>query len=121
MVTRLAGERHGRVTLGCLVLVALIAILAYVGNAVGPVYWRYYRFQDAFTQHAGFAASPPDDTIIARLRVQADSLDLPTDAQRIHLRRTNKGIAVWSQYADSILLPGYRREVEFTVHAEKAF
>ena len=36
--------------------------------------------------------------------MQADSLDLPTDAQRIHLRRTNKGIAVWSQYADSILL-----------------
>lgn len=121
MVTRLAGGRHGRVTVGCLALVGLIAVLAYVGNAVGQVYWRYYRFQDAFTQQARFAASTPDDTIITRLRAQADSLELPTDAQRIHLRRTNKGIAVWSQYADSILLPGYQREVDFTVHAEKTF
>ncbi|HEY7894655.1 MAG TPA: hypothetical protein VIC24_07125 [Gemmatimonadaceae bacterium] len=108
-------------TVGCVALVALIAILAYVGYGVGQVYWRYYQFQDAFTQQAKFAASTPDDTIITRLRAQADSLELPTDARRIHLRRTNKGIAVWSQYADSILLPGYQREVDFTVHAEKTF
>lgn len=121
MVTRPAGARAGRVTVGCLMLAVLVAILIYVGNAVGQVYWRYYRFQDAFTQQAKFASSTPDDTIITRLRAQADSLDLPTEAQRIHLRRTTKGINIWSQYADSVLLPGYGREVEFTVHAEQTF
>jgi hypothetical protein len=109
------------VTVGCLTLAVLVVILVYVGNAVGQVYWRYYRFQDAFTQQAKFAASTPDDTIITRLRSQADSLDLPTEAQRIHLRRTTKGIAIWSQYADSVVLPGYGREVDFTVHAEQTF
>jgi len=121
MVTRVAGARPARVTVGCLVLVVLIAILAYVGNAVGQVYLRYYRFQDAFTQQAKFAAGAPDDTIIARLRAQADSLGLPPEARRIHLRRTTKGIAIWSQYADSVLLPGMNREVDFTVHAENTF
>ncbi|HXE59178.1 MAG TPA: hypothetical protein VN607_00660 [Gemmatimonadaceae bacterium] len=121
MVKRPAGLRLGRVTVGCLTLVVLVAVLAYVGNAVGQVYWRFYRFQDAFTQQIKFAASTPDDTIITRLRTQADSLDLPVEAQRIHLRRTNRAISIWSQYADSIVLPGYGREVDFTAHAEKSF
>lgn len=121
MVTRSAGARSGRVTVGCLTLILLLIILAYVGNAVGQVYWRYYRFQDAFTQQAKFAAGAPDDTIIARLRAQADSLGLPPEAQRIHVRRTAKGITIWSQYADSVLLPGMNREVDFTVHAENSF
>lgn len=121
MVTRSAGAPAGRVTVGCLTLILLLIILAYVGNAVGQVYWRNYRFQDAMTQQAQFAAGSPDDTIIARLRAQADSLGLPPDAQRIHVRRTAKGISIWSQYADSVLLPGLNREVDFTVHAENAF
>lgn len=121
MVTPSAGARSGRVTVGCLVLALLVIILAYVGNAVGQVYWRNYRFQDAMTQQAKFAASAPDDTIIARLRAQADSLGLPPAAQRIHVRRTAKGITIWSQYADSVFLPGMNREVDFTVHAENSF
>ncbi|HEU5478600.1 MAG TPA: hypothetical protein VFU90_02155 [Candidatus Tumulicola sp.] len=108
-------------TVGCLTLILLLIILAYVGNAVGQVYWRTYRFQDAMTQQAKFAAGVADDTIIARLRAQADSLGLPPEAQRIHVRRTAKGINIWSQYADSVFLPGMNREVDFTVHAENSF
>ena len=121
MVTPAGGAQRGRTTIGCLVLVILIAILIYVGNAVGQVYWRYYQYQDAFTQQARFAAHAADDSIIARLRAQADSLDLPPDAQRIHVRRTTTGISIWTQYTDSIDLPIVGRDVDFTVHAEKSF
>ena len=121
MVTRLAGARPGRVTVGCLTLILLVVVFGYVAYAVGQVYWRYYQYQDAFNQQARFAAGSPDDTIIVRLRAQADSLGLPPDAQRIHVRRTSKGITIWSQYADSVFLPGMNRELDFTVHAEKSF
>jgi hypothetical protein len=116
MVIPSAGAPPGRVTVGWLVI-----ILAYVGSAVGQVYWRNYQFQDAMTQQARFAAGAPDDTIVARLRAQADSIGLPPEAQRIHVRRTAKGITIWSQYADSVFLPGMNREIDFTVHAENTF
>jgi len=121
MVIPSAGAPPGRVTVGCLTLILLVIILAYVGSAVGQVYWRNYQFQDAMTQQARFAAGAPDDTIVARLSAQADSIGLPPDAQRIHVRRTAKGITIWSQYADSVFLPGMNREIDFTVHAENTF
>jgi hypothetical protein len=99
----------------------LIAVLGYTGFTVGRVYLRYYQFQDAVTQQAKFAATTPDDTIITRLRAQADSLDLPTDAQRIHIHRTSRSVVIWSEYADSILLPGVAREVDFQARGETSF
>lgn len=111
----------GRVTVGCLALVILIGIVAYVGVTVGQVYLRYYRFQDAVTQQARFAQTAVDDTIITRLRAAADTLDLPVDAQRIHIHRTSHSVVIWSQYADSILLPGLAREVDFTARGEVDF
>mgnify|MGYP001548379350 CR=1 FL=1 len=121
MVTHSVVARRGRVTVGCLALVVLVGVFAFVASKVGTVYLRYYQFQDAFNQQAKFAASDSDDTIISRLRAKADSLDLPVEAQRVHVHRTSRGIVIWSQYADSILIPGVPREVDFTVRAEKAF
>lgn len=114
-------RRPGRSSLGCLLFVVLVAILAYVGTEVGGVYWRNYQFQDAFNQAARFAAHDSDTAIQVRLSAVADSLGLPRDARRIHVHRTSKGISIWSEYTDTVEIPGLMRTVDFLVHAEQRF
>ena len=46
MVTR----RRGASTLGCLVMLLLVAAGVYFGVNVGEVYWRYYEYQDDIAQ-----------------------------------------------------------------------
>ena len=118
MVTR---TRAGRMTLGCLFTLLIIVAIAYFGMNIGRVYLRYYRFQDAMAQQARFAAHTTDDLIIRRLRATADSLGLPDAAQRIYVRRVRNTIFIWADYIETVELPGFVRDIDFTAHVERAF
>lgn len=116
-----ASERRGRITVGCVALLVLIGVVAYVGVTVGQVYVRYYRFQDAIAQQAKFSQTAVDDTIIDRLRATVDTLGLPDEARRIHIHRSSHSVVIWSEYPDSIILPGVAREVDFLARGEVDF
>ena len=118
MVTR---ARAGRSAFGCLLFLAFLGAIGYVAFQVGAVYFRYYQFQDAVRQEALFADRTSDDTITTRLRDEADSLGLPADAQRIHVRRTSHLVQIWTEYTDTVVLPGLTHEIDFVPHAEKRF
>jgi hypothetical protein len=74
---------------------------------VGRVYWDYYKFQDEMETSARFAQSQSDDQIRKHLREVARDLGLPTEAQRIIIRRTQQPrmITIRSQYVVDIVLP----------------
>ena len=116
-----SARRPGRSTLGCLVLLALLAFAGYLAVNLGGAYWRFYQFRDAMAQQVRFADRDSSDTIVARLQAQADSLDLPPDARHVHVRRTSRGITIWSEYTETIQLLGVEREIDFLAHAEKTF
>ena len=117
MVTRRAGAS----TLGCLVLLLIVAALAYFAVNVGEVYWRSYQFGDAMRQEARFAARNSDDIIRGRLRAKADSLGLPEGAQHIRIRRSPHHISIWTEYYDNVELPLVVKEVYFNPQAETSF
>lgn len=118
MVSR---SRPGRSSYGCLLAILLIGATAYFGFNIGNVYWRAYQYQDAMTQESRFAARNSNETIIAHLRAQADSLGLPDGAQRIQIRRKPNQIWIWSEYIETVELPWKLQEIEFNPHVERVF
>ena len=113
--------RDGRSTLGCLFTLLVVVAVGYFAFNVGEVYFRYFEFRDSMLQTARFAAHYDDDGVRQRLRLAADSLDLPESAGRVQVRRRDHHIVIWTEYFDHIELPGYIREVRLSPRVESTF
>jgi hypothetical protein len=114
----LVNQRRGASTLGCLFSLFIVAAIVYFGVNIGQVYWRFYQYQDDMRQEVRFASQRTNDQILAHLRASADSLGLPEAAGKVSIRRTDRSIAVESDYYENIEVPMYVREVHFHPHAE---
>ena len=112
---------RGRASLGCLVLLLALAVVAYAAVDVGEAYWRYYEFNDAMRQEARFAEHRTADEIQQRLRSYADSLGLPDDARRVRVELTPKRITISAQYDEHVKLPFSARDFHFSPKAEWIF
>jgi len=112
---------RGASTLGCLFSMLVIIALIYFGVNVGAPYFRYYQFRDAIQQQIRFAERKTDAEILTSLRLKADSLSLPGQAQRINVRRTPSRIVVWSEYTETIDFPFVTRDITFRPVVERAF
>jgi hypothetical protein len=113
--------RAGKVGLGCLLSLAVIAVIGYFAFHVGTAYWSYYQFQDRMKQEARFAMHRSDALITKRLREYADSLDLPEGARNVNVRRRQRTIQIWAEYYQIIEFPGFVREVYFHPQAVGTF
>ena len=114
-----SAARRGASRLGCLLLLALVAAVAYFAANIGEVYYRYYRFRDAMGQQARFAVRNSDANVQNRLRATADSLGLPEAAGNIFIRRSPGLIEIWSEYYEQVELPLFLREFYFNPTAER--
>lgn len=115
------GARRGMSRLGCLVTTVLVAAAGYVAVYAGEPYVRYLRYKDAMEQEARFAARMTDDQIRRRLQLTADSLGLPPGAQEIGIRRTERQITIWADYAEVVQLPLLSRDLHFQPRVERSF
>lgn len=113
--------RRGASTLGCLFSLLVVVTICYFALNVGKVFYRHYAFEDGMKQEARFAARRTDEQITSHLQALADSLNLPEGAKRVHVRRGDGTIFIWSDYYETIELPGVARDVELTAHVERAF
>jgi hypothetical protein len=113
--------RRGAAKLGCLFSMLVVVALIYFGVNVGGPYVRYYQFRDAMQQQVRFAERKSDAEIVASLRLKADTLALPGEAQRIRIRRTPSRITVWTEYAETIDFPFVTRDITFRPIVERAF
>ena len=62
-------QRWAMSSLGCLVLLLLVAAAGYFGVNIGEHYFRFYQFQDSMRQEVKFAAHNSDALILRHLRV----------------------------------------------------
>jgi hypothetical protein len=98
-------NRRGESRLGCLVVLLVLALGAYVAIDFGEAYFRFYQFKDAMGQEARFATTKTDDQITSRLAALADSLQLPPGAELITIERSPSVITISSDYDEVIKLP----------------
>jgi hypothetical protein len=98
-------NRRGESRLGCLIVLLLLAVVAYVAVDFGEAYFRFYQFKDAMGQEARFATDKTDEQINSRLTALADTLELPPGAEVISIQRTPTTITISSDYDEVIKLP----------------
>lgn len=111
--------RHrGRSSLGCLLLLLVVAIALFFGVNIGEAYWRFYEFQDAMRQEVRFAKQIPDDRIKLHLAALADSLGLPEEATDITVNRTSSDISVSAEYSEQVGFRVFVRQLHFSPRAE---
>lgn len=111
---------HGASTLGCLFTIMLLMAVLYYGIDAGRMYWDFYKFQDEMETSARFASTESDDQIRQHLKGVAQDLGLPTEAQRIVIRRTDHPpvVSIRSQYTVELVLPFKRKEITLRPAAE---
>lgn len=98
-------NRRGASRLGCLIVLLVLAVFAYVAVDFGEAYFRFYQFKDAMGQEARFATTKTDDQITLRLAALADTLQLPPGAELISIQRGQTTISISSDYDEVIKLP----------------
>lgn len=106
--------RPGRLALGCLVPLVVVAAIGHYGRPVGEAFLRSWRFQDVMRQEARFATQHDDARIRARLGAAADSLGLPDAARQVRIVRGNARIRISATYVEIVEFPGTVRELKFT-------
>ena len=111
-------SRRGASSLGCLFSLLVAAAAIYFGVNIGGVYWRFYEYQDDMHQLVSFAPHTSNENLIAHLQANADSLDLPDDAKRIEIRRSETMLSIEADYDEHVELPMYVRDFHFHPHAE---
>jgi hypothetical protein len=119
---RARGLRTGASRLGCLIQIAILAAIAYVGVDVGQDALSYYRVRDAMKQEARFAAHRTDVQIQNNLRAFADSVKLPAAAKEFQIVRDDSSIRIWTEYDQELKLPfNQTRSVHLRPSVEKTF
>lgn len=113
-------NRRG-VTLGCLLWVLIIAVVAYFGIGIAEVYVKHARFEDVMAQEIRFRGKLPDHQLKNRFAFLADSLGLPEDAGIVTITRRQGRITVESHYEQTIDLPGSKKEVHFEASAATTY
>ena len=120
MVTQHRSDEAGKLRLGCLLVVVILAAALYFGVQFFQVRFRYYRMQDYVKEQATFAPVLDDNTIRTRLAALADTLGIPLNTPRswdVRRMRDPSGriIIIRGHYEDSVVidLPGIRKVFYF--------
>ena len=93
----------------------LVAVVLYYGLPLVRIYWNYYKLVDEMRTNARFAQTMNDEEMVRRLRLTVDELDLPDEAKRFVVRRTEfpSVVSIQTRYRQEIELPFHRRTIVF--------
>lgn len=113
-------NRRGTSSIGCLTVLAFLAVAIFIGVHVGEPYYRYYQFRDAVQQEAHFATFRTDSALRADIWANADSLVLPDGAYRVFINRSPRSIRIRTAYDDVWSLWMYQHPVHFAIDVNNA-
>lgn len=107
----------GKVRLGCLFSLLILASVVFYGIKFVEVRYRFYQMQNEVKQNATFAPTLTDAVIRRRLVAKADTLGIPLGPRQWTIRRTRepREIFIGGTYDDSVVvqLPGWRKVWHF--------
>jgi hypothetical protein len=114
-------RRRGTSRWGCLLLLVIVGVAAYYGAPVVKMYWRYYRYDDAFREQARYAEQATDEEILKQLNATADTLGLPPAARAIKVVRKPHRITISAEYSEYWEAPYFGRDLSFYPYAENEY
>jgi len=107
----------GRIGLGVLIFLAILALAIYLGFRVVPPYWEFYSVKEAARQGVVAASAPPyhdsdaKDAVMEKVR----RLGIPLQEEDLSIVRDGNAVSIEFSWKRDIVLPGYIRQLTFAV------
>lgn len=112
----------GKIKLGTVAMIVVLAAAGYYGQAFGSVYWRRMRLEDAVQQQLGFAGQLTNDAIAQRVQSTAVGMGLPQAARGVRLIRSEARIlSIRITYTEDVNLLFGTRPIRLTIEASRSF
>jgi hypothetical protein len=113
--------RRGGSTLGCLLWVLGMAVVLYYGTQIGQHYFEFYQLQEEMRSQARLAPGLPDPVIRRRIADRIDQLGLNIDPRKVKITRGGRPrrIIIETEYADTVVLPAFKRVFVFRPRADE--
>lgn len=105
-----------------MVWVVLFGVALHYGLAVGRIYFRYAKFDDAMRTAAASAPERGDEAIRLSLSATVDELGLPAEARQLWIRRSGPPylIEIEAWYDERLTFP-FGKFVDLTFHPKVEF
>jgi hypothetical protein len=94
---RRSGVR-GAVSFGCIVWLAITALVIYLGYKIIPVKVQTSAFQDFIQEEAGFGSIKSVQQMEAEVLARARELDIPVRKDNLTIKRTREIITIEAHY-----------------------
>jgi hypothetical protein len=109
--------KGGRISLGVLIFLAILALAIYLGFRLVPPYWEFYSLKEAARQGVVGASAPPYHDSDARDAVmeKARRLGVPLQEEDLSIVRDGNAISIEFSWKRDITLPGYIHHLTFAV------
>ena len=120
MVTLVLHGRRGTSFTGCVLTLAVLAVVAWYGGHIGLVYWREYQLLDEMKVNARHASGLPDATIRSRLDLKVREGFGPDRTMVFNISRPGgrESMLIETEYRDSVALPLFRRGFPFHLRVQ---
>jgi hypothetical protein len=107
----------GRIGLGSLILLALLAAGIFLGLKIVPAYWEYYSLKEAARQGLVAASAPPYRDADAKDNVleKAKRLGVPLGEGDLVFTRDTKSVSIEFSWEREVSLPGRIQRFSFAV------
>ncbi len=118
-----AKGRSGKLKIGLLLWLIVLGGAGYYSMAIGGVYWRRYRLEDAVMRDLSFAGQLTDEAIQRHVLEQVDQMNLPPEARRVQFVRTEgpRALQVTISYAETVNLLFTTRQFPVSIHIRRVF
>lgn len=115
--------RSGNVKGALLLLLIVLAAVAYYGIEIGGVYWRRYKLEDTVVQDLTFAGQLTDEAIHQRVLDDVLAMDLPLTARNVQFVRSDgpRTLRVSISYVETANLLFTKKQFPMSVEVRRSF
>lgn len=116
-------RNRGIVTPGCLILILLIALLAYVGFKVGEAYWTYYQVREKVRESLVWSVpTPPKDEASIAQKVISNVSDagVQLKPKNIRITQTKDALTIRVTWTQEIEFVSFIYPLNFEVKLTEA-
>lgn len=117
-------NRSGKVKVGTLIWLIVIAIPVYFAIQFGGVYIRKYKLEDVVNQELSYAGQRADDAIRQRLVAEIAAMDLPpAAASRLQFSRVEspRALQLSISYVETINLLFTKKPLRVSLQKRRPF
>ena len=112
-------DQEGKGITGCLLFLLFIAIAAYVGVAIGPIYYANSNFESDVKTEASRAGAHflSDEEVVKDILALSEKHQIRLSKEDIKVERFAGQVHISIKYAAPIDLPVFKRNIDFEIKA----